>query len=147
VLHGGAPAQVDAGQIRRGGRLLWTALYLEDLVHRRGHLYVYRSAQGLEKDRLAWELRRENGVEVDEFDASRRTGGRGRSRAQAPTVVFVHGYALAGADAAQVLATADYGGPVVAVVAKANRAGTQFHVEKSQDVGLRILTNFLRRIP
>ena len=41
----------------------------EDLVHRRGHLYVYRSAQGPEKERLAWELRRENGVEIDEFNA------------------------------------------------------------------------------
>ena len=41
----------------------------EDLVHRLGHLYVYRSAQSLEKDRLAWQLRRENGVEIDEFDA------------------------------------------------------------------------------
>jgi len=41
----------------------------QDLVHRLGHLYVYRSAQGLEKDRLAWELRRENGVETDEFNA------------------------------------------------------------------------------
>jgi len=41
----------------------------EDLVHRLGHLYVYRSPQGLEKDRLAWDLRRENGVEIDEFDA------------------------------------------------------------------------------
>ena len=40
----------------------------EDLVHRRGHLYVYRSQQSLAKDRLAWELRRENGVAVDEFD-------------------------------------------------------------------------------
>jgi D-amino-acid dehydrogenase len=41
----------------------------EDLVHRFGHLYVYRSAESLEKDRLAWDLRRENGVEIDEFDA------------------------------------------------------------------------------
>ena len=41
----------------------------EDLVHRLGHLYVYRSAASLAKDRLAWELRRENGVEIDEFDA------------------------------------------------------------------------------
>jgi D-amino-acid dehydrogenase len=41
----------------------------ESLVHRLGHLYVYRSAQSLEKDRLAWELRRENGVVTDEFDA------------------------------------------------------------------------------
>src|SRR5215472_10430318 len=39
-----------------------------DLVHRRGHLYVYRSAQGLERDRLAWEIRRRNGVAVDKFD-------------------------------------------------------------------------------
>ena len=41
----------------------------EDLVHRLGHLYVYRSPQGPEKERLAWELRRENGVAVDEFSA------------------------------------------------------------------------------
>ena len=41
----------------------------EDLVHQRGHLYVYRSAEGLAKDGFAWALRRENGVEIDEFDA------------------------------------------------------------------------------
>ncbi|MDE2005810.1 MAG: imidazole glycerol phosphate synthase subunit HisH [Rhodospirillales bacterium] len=60
---------------------------------------------------------------------------------------FVHSYALAGADPADVLATTDYGGPVVAMVARGNRAGTQFHVEKSQEVGLRILANFLRWTP
>ena len=60
---------------------------------------------------------------------------------------FVHGYALAGGDARQVLATTDYGGPVVAMVVAGNRAGTQFHVEKSQEVGLRILANFLRWAP
>lgn len=62
-------------------------------------------------------------------------------------VYFVHGYALAKAEAAQVLATTDYGAPVAALVASANRAGTQFHVEKSQEVGLRILGNFLRWTP
>ena len=41
----------------------------DDLVHQRGHLYVYRSAESLAKDNFAWALRRENGVEVDEFDA------------------------------------------------------------------------------
>jgi len=40
-----------------------------DLVHRLGHLYVYRSTESLERDRLVWDLRRENGVEIDEFDA------------------------------------------------------------------------------
>ena len=48
---------------------LITAAGAEDLVHRLGHLYVYRSAQSLGKDHFAWELRRENGVEIDEFDA------------------------------------------------------------------------------
>jgi D-amino-acid dehydrogenase len=41
----------------------------EALIHQRGHLYVYRSEESLKKDGLAWALRRENGVEVDEFDA------------------------------------------------------------------------------
>jgi D-amino-acid dehydrogenase len=49
---------------------LASAAGAEDLVHRLGHLYVYRSAESLEKDRLAWDLRRDNGVEVDEFDAN-----------------------------------------------------------------------------
>ena len=60
---------------------------------------------------------------------------------------FVHSYALVGGEPRQVVATTDYGGPVVAMVAAGNRAGTQFHVEKSQEVGLRILANFLRWAP
>ena len=62
-------------------------------------------------------------------------------------VYFVHSYALVGGDPAECIATTEYGGPVVAMVAKRNWAGTQFHVEKSQEVGLRILANFLRWDP
>jgi glutamine amidotransferase len=62
-------------------------------------------------------------------------------------VYFVHSYALTAGSPREVLATTDYGGPVVAMVASGNRAGTQFHVEKSQDVGIRILMNFLRWTP
>lgn len=62
-------------------------------------------------------------------------------------VYFVHSYALAGGDPEETIAMTDYGGPVVAMVAAGNRAGTQFHVEKSQDVGIRILRNFLRWTP
>jgi D-amino-acid dehydrogenase len=50
-------------------RELARAADAEELVHQRGHLYVYRSAEALEKDGFAWALRRENGVAVDEFDA------------------------------------------------------------------------------
>ena len=60
---------------------------------------------------------------------------------------FVHSYALAGGDPAECIASTEYGGGVVAMVARGNRAGTQFHVEKSQEVGLRILGNFLRWTP
>ncbi|MGE0225405.1 MAG: imidazole glycerol phosphate synthase subunit HisH [Acetobacteraceae bacterium] len=60
---------------------------------------------------------------------------------------FVHSYALANGDPAEAIATTEYGGPVVAFVAAGNRAGTQFHVEKSQEVGIRILMNFLRWTP
>lgn len=60
---------------------------------------------------------------------------------------FVHSYALVGGNPAETIATTDYGGRVVAFVASGNRAGTQFHVEKSQAVGIRILTNFLRWTP
>jgi glutamine amidotransferase len=56
---------------------------------------------------------------------------------------FVHSYALDGGAGTDIIATTDYGGSVVAMVASGNRAGTQFHVEKSQEVGLQILANFL----
>ncbi len=62
-------------------------------------------------------------------------------------VYFVHSYALRGARLGEVIATTQYGAPVPAMVAAGNRAGTQFHVEKSQGVGLRILANFLRWSP
>jgi imidazole glycerol-phosphate synthase subunit HisH len=62
-------------------------------------------------------------------------------------VYFVHSYALVGGNPKEAIAVTDYGGPVVAMVAAGNRAGTQFHVEKSQEVGIRILSNFLRWTP
>jgi imidazole glycerol-phosphate synthase subunit HisH len=62
-------------------------------------------------------------------------------------VYFVHSYALTGGDPLETIATTDYGGTVAAIVVAGNRAGTQFHVEKSQDVGIRLLSNFLRWTP
>ncbi|MCC7045217.1 MAG: imidazole glycerol phosphate synthase subunit HisH [Alphaproteobacteria bacterium] len=56
---------------------------------------------------------------------------------------FVHSYALCARDAGDVAATAEYGGPITAAVRRANMAGTQFHPEKSQAAGLRLIANFL----
>jgi glutamine amidotransferase len=60
---------------------------------------------------------------------------------------FVHSYGFMPADPAAVAATVDYGGPVVAVIARDNLVGTQFHPEKSQATGLRLIANFLRWRP
>jgi glutamine amidotransferase len=60
---------------------------------------------------------------------------------------FVHSYQLCCEDPADVEATCDYGGPVIAAVRRGNIAATQFHPEKSQDHGLRLLDNFLRWQP
>ena len=60
---------------------------------------------------------------------------------------FVHSYQLAPADRDDLVADSDYGGPLTAMVARANMAGTQFHPEKSQKLGLALLTNFLRWKP
>ncbi|RUX09647.1 imidazole glycerol phosphate synthase subunit HisH [Mesorhizobium sp. M8A.F.Ca.ET.059.01.1.1] len=60
---------------------------------------------------------------------------------------FVHSYPLDAKNSDEVLAVADYGGPVTATVARENLAGTQFHPEKSQALGLALITNFLRWRP
>lgn len=57
---------------------------------------------------------------------------------------FVHSYHAVCATADSILATTDYGGNVAAIVGRGNIMGTQFHPEKSQGVGLRLLENFLQ---
>ena len=56
---------------------------------------------------------------------------------------FVHGYRFACADPRHELARTEYGGPVTALVGRDNMIGTQFHPEKSQATGLKLLANFL----
>lgn len=60
---------------------------------------------------------------------------------------FVHSYALTPESPDDLVATTDYGGPITAIVARDNIAGTQFHPEKSQTLGLSLIANFLRWRP
>ncbi len=60
---------------------------------------------------------------------------------------FVHSFQLQADRPETVLSVVDYGGPVTAMVGRDNLAGTQFHPEKSQATGLRLIANFLRWKP
>lgn len=60
---------------------------------------------------------------------------------------FIHSYHLVPKAHDAVLAEADHGGPIVAVVAQDNVFGTQFHPEKSQATGLKMIANFLQWAP
>jgi glutamine amidotransferase len=60
---------------------------------------------------------------------------------------FVHSYHLKTASRDCLVAEADYGGPVTAMVARDTYAGTQFHPEKSQRLGLALIANFLKWKP
>jgi glutamine amidotransferase len=62
-------------------------------------------------------------------------------------VYFVHSYHLVCENADDLIATADYGGPVTAFVGRDNLLGTQFHPEKSQTAGLTLIANFLKWRP
>ena len=59
-----------------------------------------------------------------------------------PYVYFVHSYYVVPKEASVIAATADYGGPFVTAIWKDNIMATQFHPEKSQEIGARILKNF-----
>ena len=60
---------------------------------------------------------------------------------------FVHSYMFDVKNSADVLATTSYGGTVTAAIARDNIVGTQFHPEKSQRLGLKLITNFLKWKP
>ena len=59
----------------------------------------------------------------------------------------MHSYHLVPTGAETLIATTDYGGPITAFVAKDNMAGSQFHPEKSQKLGLKLIANFLKWKP
>jgi imidazole glycerol-phosphate synthase subunit HisH len=60
---------------------------------------------------------------------------------------FVHSYELKTAQRSDLVAQADYGGPLTAIVGRDNMVGTQFHPEKSQRLGLALIANFLKWSP
>lgn len=66
---------------------------------------------------------------------------------QGAHVYFVHSYAFVCHEPRDVLAVVDYGGRLVAAVGRDNIVGTQFHPEKSQEAGLRVIANFLSWSP
>jgi imidazole glycerol-phosphate synthase subunit HisH len=60
---------------------------------------------------------------------------------------FVHSYELKASKHSDLVAQADYGGPLTAIVGRDSMVGTQFHPEKSQRLGLKLIANFLKWMP
>jgi glutamine amidotransferase len=60
---------------------------------------------------------------------------------------FVHSYELKTSKHSDLVAQADYGGPLTAIVGRDSMVGTQFHPEKSQRLGLKLIANFLKWMP
>jgi glutamine amidotransferase len=60
---------------------------------------------------------------------------------------FVHSFQLKPTQTSDLVAEAEYGGPITAVVGRDTVIGTQFHPEKSQRLGLKLIGNFLRWKP
>jgi glutamine amidotransferase len=60
---------------------------------------------------------------------------------------FVHSYEFKPSQRSDLVAQADYGGPLTAIVGRDNMVGTQFHPEKSQRLGLKLIANFLKWTP
>ncbi|MEM7295147.1 MAG: imidazole glycerol phosphate synthase subunit HisH [Pseudomonadota bacterium] len=133
---------------RRGVPFLGICVGMQ-LMARRGHEYEETAglgwidgevqkiaAPGLKVPHMGW-----NALEIDAAHpvlAGIDTGNH---------VYFVHSYHMEVQTPEERLATANYGAPITAVVARDNRVGMQFHPEKSQTVGLRIISNFLAWTP
>ncbi len=97
----------------------------------RGTVVRFESRPGLKIPHMGW-----NELTVDR--PNRLLAG-----IQEPlSVYFVHSYHVVPGDPSVIAARADYGGPFVSMVAKENLFATQFHPEKSQQVGLKLLGNF-----
>lgn len=89
--------------------------------------------QGLKVPHMGW-----NQLEV------KRPSPLFKGLAEGASVYFVHGYHVVPADGSIIATTTDYGGPFVSSIWRDNIMATQFHPEKSQAVGLKILENFAR---
>lgn len=97
----------------------------------RGSVIRFESRPGLKIPHMGW-----NELTVDR--PNRLLAG-----IQEPlSVYFVHSYHVVPGDPDIIAARTDYGGPFVSMVAKENLFATQFHPEKSQQVGLKLLANF-----
>jgi len=96
---------------------------------------VERLQTGLKVPHIGW----------NELEWAPAGAGMARGLPARPAVYFVHSYAALPADPAIVAASTDYGGQVVAAVARDNVWAMQFHPEKSSLVGLSLLANFVER--
>jgi imidazole glycerol-phosphate synthase subunit HisH len=150
----GVPGMVDALQqevIERGKPFLGICVGMQ-LMASRGVEYgthpgldwIAGDVVRLEPDDPGYKIPHMGWNELDELDATHPILA---GIAPGEHAYFVHSYKFDVARPEHCLAQTDHGGTIAAVVGRDNLAGTQFHPEKSQTTGLRLIANFLRWRP
>jgi imidazole glycerol-phosphate synthase subunit HisH len=141
ALHASGLDKVVLAAVERGTPLLGICVGMQMLYHGseedpgvaglgvlEGRLH--RLPEGVKRPQMQWNR-------LDFVADTPMAAGLGAE----PWVYFVHSYAAPESD--DVVATCDYGGPVVAAVARGSLWATQFHPEKSGPVGMQLLANFV----
>ncbi len=137
--------------VKHGRPLLGICVGMQ-LLADRGHEYGVHDGLGLIKGEVAALKPRDDRLKIphmgwNELDFPATTHPLLAGIAPGSHAYFVHSYGFRADDPATVLATCDYGGAIAALVGRETVVGTQFHPEKSQATGLRLIANFLHWTP
>ncbi len=133
------------GHVARGKPLLGICVGMQMLAES-GHEFGTHAGIGLVRGRVVQIPRKDNSLRLPHVGWNallpRKDCPLLRDLPGDRTAYFVHSFHLEVSDPADVSAVVEYGGPVTAAVSAPPVFGMQFHPEKSQEVGLRILSNF-----
>jgi imidazole glycerol-phosphate synthase subunit HisH len=146
LKHDGLRDALEENVLRKGKPMLGICVGMQMLLER-GHEYKVTEGLGWFKGEVRKLMPVDNALRIPHMgwnELRLRTHPIFSGIEQGAHAYFVHSYHAVGMSDAEVLASVDYGGDIVACIGRDNIVATQFHPEKSQAVGLRMIENFVR---